>query len=61
MTSVLPVLGGGLHSGRSVSFNDAVCIAAAGHYFGSISSDSTCESVEAADVVVVVGAVSTAL
>lgn len=30
----------------------------AGYYWGSISSDSTCESVEAADVVLVVGAVS---
>jgi TPP-dependent 2-oxoacid decarboxylase len=31
---------------------------AAGHYWGSISSDSTCESVESADIVIVVGAVS---
>jgi hypothetical protein len=30
----------------------------AGHYWGSISTDSTCESVESADVVVAVGAVS---
>ena len=33
-------------------------VLAAGHYWGSISTDSTCESVESADVVVAVGAVS---
>jgi anaerobic selenocysteine-containing dehydrogenase len=36
----------------------AACAVAAGHYWGSISSDCTCESVESADIVLVVGAVS---